>query len=648
MCIAWVPYKMISFTHHGVVFGYRTGDDFILDFLVALVGITLAQCIYILLSPDKRLADSRFGFFSTGFPKITLVFILVIVIVIANVAFNYYIVGKNKKAIAQMTDVINPYIEALEDFSAIVTESKMYTTNWVYLQNSIEDKHSLDLLHRKRYPESKKNLGKFISLLRSTKNSRLRPDSLMSVFSAFDRLLGVEKQIMGTLVKFDDYENPTKKFECEALVEEKILPQADAILKKLRRIVNQNREEALSMKADIEHDSARMTTIMIAASFVLLTIIVFAVFFISGSIRKPAMRMKNIIQQLARGELSKEKLVAEPNVIGEMVTSVNALSDSFTQTSTFANEIGRGNLNVHYDKLSENDMLGNALINMRNSLRDYSEDMEKQVRERTYEVIEKSKKLEIAYKEIRDSINYARRIQQSILPNNEMITEVFGNSFVLYKPKDVVCGDFYWFGRRGDEAVIAAVDCTGHGVPGALMTVIGNSLLNQIVTASTITSPGTILTQLDQRLHDTLKQHGSVLTNDGMDAAVCRYRISKSEITFSGARRPLYLFKKGELIEIKGNKSPIGSFGHDLNKRFSEHKIAVTSGDTIYMFSDGLQDQFGGPDGKKFMIKRFRDILLAIQEMPMMEQGRRIEKEILDWQSNYEQTDDMLLIGIRF
>jgi serine phosphatase RsbU (regulator of sigma subunit) len=470
----------------------------------------------------------------------------------------------------------------------------------------------------------------------------------MSVFSAFDRLLGVEKQIMTTLVKFDDYENPTKKFECEALVEEEILPRTDVILKKLRRIVNQNRDEALQMKADIESGSARMTTIMIAASFVLLAIIVFAVFFISGSIRKPAMRMKNIIQQLGRGELSKEKLDAEPNVIGEMVTSVNALSDSFTQTSTFANEIGRGNLNVHYDKLSENDMLGNALINMRNSLRDYSEDMEKQVRERTYEVIEKSKKLEIAYKEIRDSINYAKRIQQSILPNNEMITEVFGNSFVFYKPKDVVCGDFYWFGRRGDEAVIAAVDCTGHGVPGALMTVIGNSLLNQIVTASTITSPGTILTQLDQRLHDTLKQHGNILTNDGMDAAICRYRISKNEVTFSGARRPLYLFKKGELIEIKGNKSPIGSFGHDLNKRFSEHKISVTAGDTIYMFSDGLQDQFGGPDGKKFMIKRFRDILLSIQEMPMIEQGKRIEKEIMEWQSNYEQTDDMLLIGIRF
>ncbi len=133
-----------------------------------------------------------------------------------------------------------------------------------------------------------------------------------------------------------------------------------------------------------------------------------------------------------------------------------------------------------------------------------------------------------------------------------------------------------------------------------------------------------------------------------MDVAVCRFKITKNEITFAGAKRPLYLFKKGELIEIKGDKSPIGSFGHDLLKRFSEHKISVNKGDTLYMFSDGLPDQFGGADGKKFMIKRFRDLLLEIQELTMKQQGERIEKELLDWQSQFEQTDDMLLIGIRF
>ena len=183
--------------------------------------------------------------------------------------------------------------------------------------------------------------------------------------------------------------------------------------------------------------------------------------------------MKDIIQQLARGELPNDKLNAKEDVVGQMARSVNVLSESFAQTSVFASEIGKGNLTVHYDKLSENDLLGNSLIHMRNSLRARFEDMENRVKERTHEVIEKSRHLEIAYKEISDSINYAKRIQESILPDPERIYKIFENSFIFYKPKSVVCGDFYWFGLIGDEAIIAAVDCTGHGVPGAFMTVIG-------------------------------------------------------------------------------------------------------------------------------------------------------------------------------
>jgi serine phosphatase RsbU (regulator of sigma subunit) len=591
----------------------------------------------------------KIGFFNTGFPRITAVFIVVIFIVIANVAFNYYIIRKNKAAIAEMTEVINPYIESLEEFNLMVTESKMYSTNWVYLQNSVDDKKSLDFLHKIRYPELKKKLDNYILKLNGKKAGNvLVSDSLVNVFVKFYQLIGIEKQIMKTLVSFDDYENPAKKFMGEELVESEILPRTDSIMKQLNLIIKSNREAAIRMKSEIEQDSSRMTTFMMLASVGLLVFILMSIYFISNGIRGPVLRMKSIIQQLGRGELPQEKLEARKDVIGDMVSSVNALSDSFTRTSMFANEIGKGNLTVHYDKLSDNDLLGNALINMRNSLRAYSEDMENQVKERTYEVIEKGKKLEIAYKEIRDSINYAKRIQESILPATEMISHVFGNSFIFYRPKDVVCGDFYWFGQQGDEVVIAAVDCTGHGVPGALMTVIGNSLLNQIINSSGITSPSNILTQLDKKLHETLKQHGNIVTNDGMDAAVCRYKISKNEVTFSGAKRPLYLIKKGELIEIKGDKSPIGSFGHDLTKRFSEHRISMSKGDTLYMFSDGVQDQFGGESGKKFMIKQFRDMLMSIQELSMAEQVKRIEKVMHDWQADYEQTDDMLLIGIRF
>jgi serine phosphatase RsbU (regulator of sigma subunit) len=586
----------------------------------------------------------KLGFFNTGFPKVTFAFALVILIVIINVGFNFYLIQRNKDGIAKMTEVINPYIETLEEFNLVVTRSKMYSTNWVYLQNSIEDKKSLDSLQRFHYPRLKRLLGSF-----STKLERQADyDSLQKVFKSFDELILIERDIMSTLREFDDYENPTKKFRAEQLIEEEILPRTQGVMGQLGLIIETSRQEAERLKTDIEDASYRMMTIMMAASVGLLIFILFAVSFISNGIRRPVLRMKGIIQQLGRGELPKETIDVQKDVIGEMASSVNNLTHSFTQTSVFANEIGKGNLKVHYDKLSDNDVLGNALINMRNSLKLYSEDMENQVRERTIEVMEKGLKLQLAYKEIKDSISYAKRIQESILPADDMITKTFGNSFVFYKPKDIVCGDFYWFAQKGDEAVIAAIDCTGHGVPGALMTVIGNSLLNQIVNFSDVTDPAKILTQLDRKLHETLKQHGGVVTNDGMDVAVCRYKVKKRELTFAGAKRPLYVFKQGELIEIKGDKSPIGSFGHDYNKLFSEHKITVNDNDTVYLFSDGLQDQFGGEDGKKFMIKRFRDLLNEIQNFSMKDQAKRIEKEISAWQKDYEQTDDMLLIGIRF
>lgn len=587
----------------------------------------------------------KLSFFNTGFPKVTFAFILVLFIVLINVVFNYYIIRKNKATVEQMTDVINPYIASLEELNLLVTESKMYATNWVYLQNSIGDKKSLDSLHKFHHPRVKEKLSAFFDKL----DKKSDKDSLQYVFKKFEELIEVEKGIMNTLVSFDDYENAQKKFKCEEMIESEVLPRTQEIMANLDRIVARSRAEALRMKANIQSDSRRMTTIMLGASIFLFVFIFFTISFISSAIRKPILKMQGIVRQLARGELSEEKMdTREKDVVSEMATSINTLSESFSKTSNFAKEIGAGHLTVAYEKLSENDMLGNALINMRDSLHAYSVDMESKVRERTMEVLEKSQELEIAYKEIRDSINYSKRIQESILPADEMILKAFPESFVFYRPKDIVCGDFYWFAQRGDEAIIAAVDCTGHGVPGALMTVIGNSLLNQVLSMNGTTDPSKILIQLDKKLLETFQQHGNVVTNDGMDAALIRYRINKNELTFAGAKRPLYIFKNGELLELKGNKSPIGSFGHNFDKLFTSQKIPVNKGDTIYMFTDGLQDQFGGADGKKFMIKRFRELLNEIQSLSMHEQKIRLEKEMDLWQGKYEQTDDMLLIGIRF
>jgi serine phosphatase RsbU (regulator of sigma subunit) len=587
----------------------------------------------------------RFSFFNTGFPKVTLAFVVIILIVLLNVWLNFVVIEKNKKTVTNLTEVINPFIQSLEEFNLVVTESKMYATNWVYLQNSVDDKKSFYGLMNKHYPDLRKRLDGFLLKL----NKQADRDSMQIVFKEFDDLIGVEKEVMKTLVFFDDYENPEKKFKCEEIIEADVLPRTQNIMNKLNKIMARNRKEAQILKTETETTSKRMMTIILISSIALFVFVFFAVSFISGAIRKPVLAMKEVIGKLGKGELPEETVTAtDKNVVSEMATSVNTLSESFTKTSKFANEIGKGNLAAPYEKLSENDMLGNALINMRDSLRDYSEDMERKVYERTQEVIEKSGKLELAYREIRDSITYAKRIQESILPSQEIISKVFSNSFIFYRPKDIVCGDFYWFTQKGDEVILAAIDCTGHGVPGALMTVIGNSLLNQIVSTSSSTDPAVILGQLDKKLYETFQQHGNVGTNDGMDAALFRYKINKREITFAGAKRPLYMFKNGELIEVKGNKSPIGSYGHDLDKLFTSHKITVNTNDTIYLFSDGVQDQFGGEGGKKFMIKRFRELLEEIQPLSMTEQAKRINQEMDKWQGKFEQTDDMLLIGVRF
>lgn len=587
----------------------------------------------------------QFSLFNTGFPKVTLAFVVIVLIVLLNVWLNYFVIEKNKRTVANLTEVINPFIETLEEFNLVVIESKMYATNWVYLQNSIDDKKSFYALMNTHYPDLKKRLDGFLLKL----NKKADRDSMQIVFREFDALISTEKEVMKTLVFFDDYENPQKKFKCEEIIEAEVLPRTQDIMSKLNRIIEKSRKEAKMLKNETEITSKRMMGIMLIASIALFVFVFFAVSFISGAIRKPVLAMKEVIRKLGKGELPEETVIAkDKNVVSEMAGNVNALSESFSKTSKFANEIGKGNLTVPYEKLGENDMLGNALINMRDSLRAYSENMEQKVNERTQEVLEKSAKLELAYREIRDSITYAKRIQESILPSQEIISKVFSNSFIFYRPKDIVCGDFYWFTQKGDEVILAAIDCTGHGVPGALMTVIGNSLLNQIVSTSGSTDPAIILNQLDKKLYETFQQHGNVGTNDGMDAALFRYKISKKEITFAGAKRPLYMFKNGELIEVKGNKSPIGSYGHDYDKLFTSHKITVNTNDTVYLFSDGVQDQFGGEGGKKFMIKRFRELLEEIQPLSMPEQAKRINHEIDLWQGRYEQTDDMLLIGVRF
>jgi PAS domain S-box-containing protein len=252
-------------------------------------------------------------------------------------------------------------------------------------------------------------------------------------------------------------------------------------------------------------------------------------------------------------------------------------------------------------------------------------------------------------KKITESINYAKRIQEAILPDNDLIQTVFPDSFILYKPRDVVSGDFPWFMQKDDDIFIAAVDCTGHGVPGALISLIGYFLLNDIVGSQGISEPGRILDLLDEGVTRTLKQSGAdSASRDGMDVAFCKINKKTGVVEYAGAHRPLYYLRNGELNEIKGDKFPIGGGQYKNRVNFTNTVIEYQPGDTIVFCSDGFPDQFGGADNRKFGPKRIREILTENASENMQAINNIYDEKFEEWKGDGKQTDDVLMIGIRF
>ncbi len=250
-------------------------------------------------------------------------------------------------------------------------------------------------------------------------------------------------------------------------------------------------------------------------------------------------------------------------------------------------------------------------------------------------------------KDITDSINYAKRIQEAILPAKDIKYKIFPNAFVFFQPKDIVSGDFYWFAEKNGKRIIAAVDCTGHGVPGAFMSMIGNAFLNEIINEKGTTTPSIILDKLREKIIFSLKQTGAQGENkDGMDISLLSFDSDNKRVEFAGANNPLWKITNKKIEEIKGDKQPIGIFSGELIP-FTNHIIDIEKGDTLYIFTDGYADQFGGENGKKFKYKQIQTMLLDINDKSMSKQEDYLNKSINEWKGKLEQVDDILLIGIR-
>ncbi len=275
--------------------------------------------------------------------------------------------------------------------------------------------------------------------------------------------------------------------------------------------------------------------------------------------------------------------------------------------------------------------------------------LEEKVHERTAEVVQKNIELDEKNKDITASIRYAKRIQDAILLPDDLVKQYLPKTFVLFNPKDIVSGDFYWIYDKKDTVLFAAVDCTGHGVPGAFMSIVGHNLLDKIVGEDGVTQPGDILDALNKSVSDTLRQSQSEdqSIKDGMDIALCCFDRKTNELQFAGAHNPLWVIRNGELIEFKGNKFPIGNLKEGEQKKFTNNSITLQKGDTAYVFSDGYADQFGGPKGKKFMYSQFKSKLISIQHMDMEQQAVHLKTFISEWMGALEQVDDILVIGTR-
>ena len=258
---------------------------------------------------------------------------------------------------------------------------------------------------------------------------------------------------------------------------------------------------------------------------------------------------------------------------------------------------------------------------------------------------EKNELVQLKNDEILDSINYAKRIQTAILPSSEQISALFPNHFVTFIPKDIVAGDFYWLEETPNHIFIAAADCTGHGVPGAMMSVVCHNALNRSVKEFQLTLPGEILDKTREIIIEELSKSEQQV-KDGMDISLCVIDRHKKEIRWAGANNPLWVYRteKKELEEWKGDKQPIGS--HWELKSFTTHVIPIGSDDRFYLFSDGYVDQFGGPHGKKLMSKVFKQLILDSAHMDLVAQQRYLEAYFHDWKGDLPQVDDVCLICI--
>ena len=566
--------------------------------------------------------------------------------------FTIVIVTKSKQSTESVVGQVTPSVSALKEFNFILQKSQTLISKWNYNQSGNDDPSKTELrnLINKDYPHIKKEINSLSN--NWTKEEIEKAKTIIQFSDGLFRLY--QEEIMTPLNSWESYDDANVKFLVTSPFEDsqekiKILyVQLNDLITQKELNAETTKEQMIS-SFNFLYRFVKLLGISLFIGGILIAV------FTTSSITRPIQQLKKMLLSMGLGILPKERINYRTDEIGEMGIALNSLVESMESTTEFAKQTGKGNFDAYYKPLSKDDTLGHALLKMRDGLSENERVLEQKVVERTEEVVKqkeeielKTKELEILFKQVTDSIHYAKRIQEAILPPNNLVKQILPESFVLYKPKDIVSGDFYWIDKKKEWCYFAAVDCTGHGVPGAFMSIVGYNLLKDILKNTDSMQPSIIMDKMNDGVANTLHTNttSGKQTKDGMDMTLCALNYDTLELQFSGAFNPLYIIRGNELIQYKADKFPVGMFiGEKQN--FTNHSIQLQKGDSIYIFSDGYADQFGGPKGKKFMAGNFRQLLSDVSKLPIEKQKTMLNQTIEEWRGNLEQVDDILIIGVK-
>jgi len=557
----------------------------------------------------------------------------------------------SKKKTETMVGQVTPSVAELKELNLMLQRSHTNISKWVYNKsmNDMQFRNELNKIIDTEYPEKRSLLNEFATIWTSSEKAELAV-----IFNKIDTLFrNYKNNIMEPLNSIESYNDDGVIFLAVNDYEESET-YIKTIYQKLRGLIELKKNYSESVKdemfdsLDFLRKSVQLLGILLMFGGVIIGVMT------TKSITRPVQVLKKMLLSMGLGILPEERVSARNDEIGEMGNALNDLIQSMHHTTDFAKETGAGNFDASYTPLSKDDTLGHALLKMRDDLAENERFLEKKVIERTEEVVRqkseiehKNVELEILYKQVTDSIHYAKRIQDAILPTSNKIKSLLPDSFILFKPKDIVSGDFYWIEQKGDIVYFAAVDCTGHGVPGAFMSLVGYNILRDILKNTPASKPSEILDKLRDGVVNALRSdETSKQAKDGMDMTLCAINYTTMTLQYAAAFNPLYLIRGGELIMHPANKFPIGSYIGEKTG-FDNHEFALQKGDQIFIFSDGYADQFGGPTGKKFMVGNFRKLLLKIAELDSHTQKEELNRTLVTWQGEQEQVDDVLVIGVK-